>query len=106
MGPRRWAFFSRLNQASAAGGWSDRSPLAVPADLDAAALDDHGHGAIAFGVAEHPLQARSIAGHVDVLKGNLAFAVVLTGGTGVGSAILAEDDDLLRHVGSLVKTEV
>jgi hypothetical protein len=48
-------------------------------------------------MAEHPLQAGTVARDVDVLEGHLALAVVLTGGTGVGSRILAEDDDLLGH---------
>jgi hypothetical protein len=52
-------------------------------------------------VLEHALQPRRILGHVDVLESNLPRAVLLPGGRGVGSRILAEDQDGLSHLRTL-----
>ena len=51
---------------------------------------------------EHLLHARSVLGDVDVLNGNLLFAVLLPGGSGVGSGVLAEDQNFLTHPRTLL----
>jgi hypothetical protein len=51
---------------------------------------------------KHALQFRRVLGHVDVLEGGLALAVLLTGGRGIGSRILAEDQNGLCHLPTLL----
>jgi hypothetical protein len=48
-------------------------------------------------VLKHLLHPRRVFGHVDVLEGNPPFAVVLPGGRGVGSGVLAKDQHFVRH---------
>jgi hypothetical protein len=70
---------------------SDFSATTVESDGDFASLDDHGNGTLTLGVLKHLLHPRGVLGHVDVLEGNLSLAVILPGGKGVGSGVLAED---------------
>lgn len=70
---------------------SDLSATTVESDGDPSPLDDHGNGALTLGVLKHLLHPRRVLGHVDVLEGNLSLAVILPGGKGVGSGVLAED---------------
>jgi hypothetical protein len=53
-------------------------------------------------VLKHLLHPRRVFGHVDVLEGNPPFAVVLPGGRGVGSGVLAEDQHFVRHPRTLL----
>ena len=63
------------------------------ADRHLLVVDDHRHAALAFGVAEHPLQLRGAFLDVDVLERDLPPLMVFPGGLGVGSGVLAEDVD-------------
>ncbi len=51
----------------------------------------------ALRIVEHPLHGGLIPRHVQILDGHLPFAVLLTGGTGVRSSVLPEDQHVLRH---------
>lgn len=82
---------------------SDFSATAVESDGDRTPLDDHGNGALPLGVLKHLLHPRGVLGHVDVLEGYLPFAVILPGGNGVGSGVLAEDQYLVRHPRTLLR---
>jgi hypothetical protein len=53
-------------------------------------------------VLKHLLEARGIFRHVDVLHENLALAVLLTGGRGVGSGVFPKNEDHLVHEQSLL----
>ncbi len=81
---------------------SDFSATTVESDGDRTPLDDHGNSALPLGVLKHLLHPRGVFGHVDVLEGNLPFAVILPGGYGVGSGVLAEDQYFVRHPRTLL----
>jgi hypothetical protein len=75
----------------------DLSATSVESSDHLATVHDQRDGTPALGVPKHLLHPRGVLGDVDVLKGNLPFAVVLTGGRGVGSSVLAEDQRFLSH---------
>jgi hypothetical protein len=75
----------------------DLSATSVESSDHLATVHDQRDGTPALGVLKHLLHPRGVLGDVDVLKGNLPFAVVLTGGRGVGSSVLAEDQRFLSH---------
>ena len=79
------------------GGGSHASAAAVESDFDPAALHDHRDRAVTLRVTEHPGQRLAISRHVPVLNGHLPLAVLLTGGGGIGSGVLAEDENRIRH---------
>jgi hypothetical protein len=66
---------------------------AAEADPHPVALDDDRDLALALRVDEHPRQALAVLLDVDVLKGDAPPGVVLTGGRGIRSSVLAEEGD-------------
>jgi len=75
----------------------DLSAASIESDGDLAAVHDHRDRPPALGVVKHLLHPRGVPGDVDVLEGDLPFAVLLTGGRGIGSGVLAEDQHSLSH---------
>ncbi len=69
------------------------SSSAPEADCDLLVLHDDRHRALALAVFEHPLKLSRFFLDVDVLEWNLPLAVILTGSLGVGSGVLAKDED-------------
>jgi hypothetical protein len=53
--------------------------------------------AAAFGIGEHALKAIVVLEHIDILEGDLSPGEIRTGSRGVGSEILAENENLFRH---------
>jgi hypothetical protein len=80
----------------------DLSATSIKSEDDLAAIDDHRDGASAFGILKHLPHSRGILGDVDVLEGDLPLAVVLTGGRGIGSGVLAKDQHFLSHPRTLL----
>jgi len=64
---------------------------------DFACFDDHGDLAASIGQLQHPPQSLIVLQHVEIIKRSLAARVGLPGRGGVGSEILAEDNDFLGH---------
>jgi hypothetical protein len=64
---------------------------ASEAEYHLAIFDDDRDLAAAFAVLQHPLQIGRILLDVDVLERDMPPFIVLTGGCGVGSRVLAED---------------
>ena len=79
----------------------DLSATPIESDDDLAAIYNHWDSASALGMLKHPLHPRGILGDIDVLESYPPFAVVLTGGRGVGSGIFAEDQYCVCHVRTL-----
>jgi hypothetical protein len=72
--------------------FSDSSGTAET-DRHLIAVDDHRHGAAAVGVAQHPLEIGGLLLDVDVFERNMPPFIVVTGGSSVGSSVLAVDRD-------------
>ena len=68
------------------------------ADRDTATLDDHGHLALAVGERKHLVEFGLVFLDVDVANRHVARLVVLDRGLGIGSTVLAVDDDCFGHV--------
>ena len=66
---------------------------AAKANRHLAVFDDHRNRAAALAVAEHPLEGGRIFLDVQILEPDVPPIEVFTGGLGVGSSILAEDQD-------------
>ncbi len=81
------------------------SATSIVSDRDPVALHDHRDSAFPSGVLKHALQPRRILGNVDVLEWDLPLAVFLPGGRGIGSCVLAEDQDRLSHSRTLLVWE-
>jgi hypothetical protein len=79
----------------------DPSRSAKP-DRDLAFVDDHRHRASPVGEPEHPLELVRFLLDVDVFDLDMPPLVIVTGGSGVRSTVLAEDDDHLPIVPGLV----
>ena len=73
---------------------------AAETNRDACALDDHRNVAAALAELEHPLQVCGVLLHVDVVERYVPPFKILTGGEGVRSSILAENQRVrvLGHV--------
>jgi hypothetical protein len=89
--PRR----GRLNRSGAA-----------EADRDLSGLDDHGDIAFVVGDGEHALEPRVVAQDVDVVEGNVALGVSLTGFARVRSKVLAEDEHFVHKNQTETGTEI
>jgi len=76
---------------------SDRSPRAVVADRHLGALHDHRYGPVTLGVLQHLLHSRRVLRDVHVPDGHFAFAVLLTGGSRVGSGVFPENPHRVGH---------
>jgi hypothetical protein len=70
----------------------DASRAAEP-DRHLVAVNDHRHRASALAESQHPLQLRRVLFDVDVLERDLPPLKVVTGGLGIRSGVLAEDED-------------
>src|SRR5262245_9218462 len=73
------------------GGLLDASGAPEPDGHRAGLVDNHGHGAAAVRVAEHPLQLGRLLLDVDVFERDVPPLMVCPGGFRVRSTILAED---------------
>jgi hypothetical protein len=62
-------------------------------DFNPAAVHDDRHAALVAGVLEHLREAMGRLQHVDVLDGGTLPFVGFTSRLGVGSGVLAEDED-------------
>ena len=75
---------------------------AAEADRHCVAVDDHRNVAAALGMGQHPLEVLGVLLHVHVFERHTPPFVVLTGGRGVGSGVLAEDVDHGDLLGSMI----
>jgi len=84
----------------------DLSATSIKSDEDLAAIDDHRDSSPAFGILKHLLHPGGVLGHVDVPEKRLAFAVVLTGGRGVGSGVLPKYQHRVCHARILLVVDL
>lgn len=76
---------------------SDASGVPLEADLDLATVHDDRHAALVAGVLEHLRQAGTLPEHVHIIDRNPLALVGFTSRPGVGSGVLAEDQNLVCH---------
>lgn len=75
--------------------------MPVEADLDLAAVQDDRHAALAAGELQHLRHAGSVPQHVHVFDPDPLALVGFTSRPGVGSGVLAEDQNLGAHASLL-----
>jgi hypothetical protein len=75
--------------------------MPVVPDLDLAAVHDDRHAALAAGELQHLRHAGSVPQHVHVLDRDTFALVGFTSRPGVGSGVLAEDQNLGAHASLL-----
>jgi hypothetical protein len=86
--------FSRLCRSRGLRNRLQLDPsTATVADGHLAVFDDDGHVAAAVAEGQHALEIGGVLLDVDVVDGETALRVRRTGVAGVGSGVLAEDDD-------------
>ena len=78
---------------TASSGRSDPSGATREPDRDLLTIDDDGHLADTLAVRQHPLEISLALLHVDVFERDSPPFIILTGGLGVGSGVLAENQD-------------
>ena len=84
---------------------SDASGVPLEADLDFAAVHDDRHAALVAGVLEHLRQAGTLPEHVHIIDRNPVARVGCTSRPGVGSSVLAEDQNRVCHAPLLSAAE-
>lgn len=76
-------------------GRSDRS-RAAEADGNLAGFQDDGNIALVIVKREHALKTVGVIQDIDILEGDVAFCVSLTGFARVRSEILSEDENFIH----------
>jgi hypothetical protein len=88
---------TRRREGGPHGPRSDAS-RAAEADSHRVILDDDRHAALTFGELQHPLEVGGVLLDLEVFERDMPPGVILTGGFGVGSGVLAEDEHWHRAI--------
>ncbi len=74
----------------------DPSGASIPTDRHFAAFDDHGHRSSTLAEFQHLIKTPRFRLHIDVAN-SISLGEVLTGLRCIGSGILPENENVIRH---------